>query len=75
MCIWSVLVAWCWETLPTLFLSKVIPQQGLFEMTALVRLCCLYNRRFKPSTEGSRLELALDSLQSCPVRLFHSYIK
>lgn len=49
MCIWSVLVAWCCETLPTLFLNKeVIPQQKLFEVTPFVLLWCLCNRRFKP---------------------------
>lgn len=53
MCIWSVLVAWCCETLPTLFLNKeVIPQQKLFEVTAFVLLFCNLllhkHRRFKP---------------------------
>lgn len=45
---------------PTPFLNKVIPQQELFEMTALVLLCCLYNSRFKPF-QGSDLPWAFYS--------------
>lgn len=45
---------------PTPFLNKVIPQQELFKITALVLLCCSYNRRFKPF-QGSDLPWAFCS--------------